>query len=96
MQSKDMVIMMAQTLINIRIDEDLKKSMESVCKELGINISTAFTIFAKKMSREQRIPFDVSVDPFYSDINKERLSKSIADLKAGKGTVHELIEAEDE
>ncbi len=38
-----MVIMMAQTLINIRIDEDLKKSMESVCKELGINISTAFT-----------------------------------------------------
>ena len=44
-----MVIMLAQTLINIRIDEDLKKSMESVCKELGINISTAFTIFAKKL-----------------------------------------------
>ena len=31
--------------------------------------TTAFTIFAKKVSREKRIPFDVSVDPFYSESN---------------------------
>lgn len=89
---------MAQTSINIRMDEELKKSVESVCKDLGINLTTAFTIFAKKMSREQRIPFDVSVDPFYSEVNQARLRKSIDDVASGKSklTVHELIEVEDE
>lgn len=48
---------MAQTTINIRMDEELKKSFENVCDELGLNMSTAMTIFAKKMSRERRIPF---------------------------------------
>ena len=38
---------MAQTNINIRIDEDLKKEMEITCRELGLNITTAFNIFAK-------------------------------------------------
>ncbi|MFR5865578.1 MAG: type II toxin-antitoxin system RelB/DinJ family antitoxin [Acutalibacteraceae bacterium] len=40
--------MMAQTTINIRMDEELKKSFENVCDELGLNMSTAMTIFAKK------------------------------------------------
>ena len=87
---------MPQVSINIRIDEDLKKSMEHTCQVLGMNMTTAFTIFAKKMSREQRIPFDVSVDPFYSDANMARLKKAIADIEAGKVTEHELIEVEDE
>ena len=55
---------MAQTLINLRIDEDVKRSMEQTCKELGITMSAAFNIFARKMSREKRIPFEVSLDPF--------------------------------
>lgn len=60
---------MAQTSVNIRMDEELKKSMEKTCHELGMNMTTAFIIFAKKMCREQRIPFEVSVDPFYSEKN---------------------------
>ena len=39
---------MAQTLVNIRMDEELKKSMERTCLDLGMNMTTAFTIFAKK------------------------------------------------
>lgn len=54
---------MGQTLVNIRMDEDLKKNMEATCKELGMNMTTAFTIFAKKVSREKRIPFEVSIEP---------------------------------
>ncbi len=38
----------------------------------------------------------INVDFFYSEANVERLRKSIASLEAGKGTVHELIEADDE
>ncbi len=60
---------MAQAMINFRMDEELKKNMEETCRELGMSMTTAFTIFAKKMTREKRIPFEVSVDPFYSETN---------------------------
>lgn len=39
---------MAQTLVNIRMDEELKKNMDEICKELGITMSAAFNMFAKK------------------------------------------------
>ena len=45
---------MAQVLISIRMDEELKKNMEQICQELGMNLTTAFTIFAKKMTRKVR------------------------------------------
>ncbi len=83
---------MAQTLINIRMDEDLKKNLEQTCQELGMNVTTAFTIFAKKMCREKRIPFEVSIDPFYSESNMEHLRRGIKALNRGKGIEHELIE----
>jgi addiction module RelB/DinJ family antitoxin len=51
---------MAQVTLHIRMDEELKKSMEEICQELGINLTTAFTIFAKKMVLEKAIPFEVS------------------------------------
>ena len=44
---------MAQTLVNIRMDEELKRNMEQTCQELGMNMTTAITIFAKKMTREK-------------------------------------------
>ena len=83
---------MAQALVNFRMDEELKKNMEDTCKDLGMNMTTAFTIFAKKMTREKRIPFEVSADPFYSEVNQRILNKAIKELNDGKGTVHELIE----
>lgn len=90
---------MAQTTISIRIDEDLKREMEQTCKELGLNMTTAFTIFAKKMSRERRIPFEVSIDPFYSASNLKAIDESIAEINDGKvvlKTMKELEAMEDE
>lgn len=82
---------MAQAVnVNFKLDADIKKDMEQVCSELGLSMSAAFTIFARKVARENRIPFEVSVDPFYSEENMARLKKSIADLNAGKGTVHDV------
>lgn len=73
---------MAQTLVNIRMDEDLKKSMEATCKELGMNMTTAFTIFAKKVSREKRIPFEVSIEPVIFEKTPDEWDKAmIADSK---------------
>ena len=90
---------MAQTLVNIRMDERLKRSMEKTCQELGMTMTTAFTIFAKKMSREKRIPFEVSVDPFYSASNMKILKESIRQLNNGEvveKTLEELKELENE
>lgn len=85
---------MAQAMINFRMDEELKKSMEETCKDLGLSMTTAFTIFAKKMTREKRIPFDVSVDPFYSESNMVYLKKVVEDIESGKAILaeHELLE----
>ena len=91
---------MPQAMINFRMDEDLKKGMEQACKDMGMSLTTAFTIFATKVSKERRIPFEVTADPdpFYSEANMARLRKSIADVKSGKATltVHELIEVDDD
>ena len=88
------VVIMAQAMINFRMDEELKKSMEETCKDLGLSMTTAFTIFAKKMTREKRIPFDVSVDPFYSESNMTYLKKVVEDIESGKAVLveHELVE----
>lgn len=50
------------TLVNFRLDQDTKRSMEGICHDLGMSMTTAFTLFAKKVDRERRIPFDVSLD----------------------------------
>lgn len=85
---------MAQTMVNFRMDAELKKNMEETCKDLGLSMTTAFTIFAKKMTREKRIPFEVSVDPFYSESNMSYLKKIVEDIEYGKAVLveHDLIE----
>lgn len=63
-----------------------------LCNDMGLSMTAAFTIFAKTVTREKRIPFEVSADPFYSASNMRHLQKAISDLNAGKGVEHELIE----
>lgn len=87
---------MAQVLVNFRVEQEDKERMESVCKELGLSMSAALTIFMKKVGREHRIPFEVSSDPFYSAENMERLKTAIEDAKAGRRmTEHEPIEVDE-
>ena len=85
---------MAQVLVNFRLDEDDKKGMEEVCRELGMSMSTAFTIFAKKVRRERRIPFEISIDPFYSSANIEYLQSVTSEIDSGKAKLeeHDLLE----
>ena len=51
---------MAQTNINIRMDENLKREFESVCAEIGLTMTSAFTVFAKAVSINKEIPFKLS------------------------------------
>ena len=79
-----------QAAVNFRMDQELENNMETVCKEMGLSMTAAFTIFAKKVCRERRIPFEISADPFYSDENIARLKASIAQMETTGGTVHEV------
>ena len=78
------------TTVSVRMDENLKRDFDEICNELGLSMTTAITMLAKKMTREQRLPFELSVDPFYSEQNMARLRKSIAEMEATGGTVHEV------
>ena len=82
---------MAQVLVNFRLDEEDKKGMEEVCRDLGMSMSTAFTIFAKKMRRERRIPFEVSVDPFYSEANMSYLKKVMSEIDSGEAVLADKV-----
>lgn len=48
------------TPVSFRMDENLKKDFEKTCSELGMNMTTAITLFALKVTREKRIPFEIS------------------------------------
>ena len=87
---------MATTSVTVHMDENLKKQAETLFEEMGLNMTTAITIFAKAVVRQGKIPFEITADPFWSESNQKHLRKAIADLEAGKGKPHELIEVDDE
>lgn len=81
---------MSQSTVSVRMDEALKQEFDTVCNDLGLSMSTAVTMLAKKMAREKRLPFEVALDPFYSTENQARLRRSIAQMEATGGAVHEV------
>jgi DNA-damage-inducible protein J len=79
--------MMPQTAVNFRMDNELKERFSEVCCDMGINASTAFTIFAKTVVRENGIPFPVSADPFLSENNLLAIRRAKERLDAGEGII---------
>ena len=84
---------MASTNVNIRMDSYLKNQFEAFCSDVGMTMTTAFVIFAKKTVNEHRIPFEIS-----SEIPNATTRKAIEDTKKGIGlskgfsSVKELME----
>jgi DNA-damage-inducible protein J len=88
---------MAQATITARVDERDKMDFDAFCSAVGLNTSTAINLYVKAVLRERRIPFEImqNTDPFYSAGNQAYVMKSVQELRAGKGTAHELIEEEE-
>ena len=84
---------MAQTNVNIRMDENLKRAFDAICGAFGMSMTTAVTIFAKTVVREQRIPFEIALHT-----PNEETRAAIDDVNNGKGlsrkfhSVKELME----
>ena len=52
---------MSTTAISIRLDADIKKQFDDLCKEFGLSTNAAFNLFARTVVREQAIPFPISL-----------------------------------
>lgn len=84
---------MAQTSVNIRMDAELKRQFEAFCTDMGMSMTTAFCIFAKKVVREYRIPFEIG-----GEVPNEETRRAIEDARKGIGlsrkfsSVEELME----
>lgn len=83
---------MGISTFTMQMDEDFGQEFSAVCEELGCDIPTAVTMLGKKMICERRIPFEISADPFHSLANLAHLDRGIAQLEAGKGKIHDLID----
>ena len=53
---------MTTTTVTIRMDADTKAGFERFCKAIGMPVSTAFNMFAKKTVRDNAIPFALALD----------------------------------
>ncbi len=71
---------MANININIRMDSDLKQQFEAFCNDVGMTMTTAFTVFAKKAVREYRIPFEIG-----AEVPNAETKKAIEDARKGIG-----------
>lgn len=82
--------------LSVRVDEKDKKNFEAFCNETGMNVSVAINMFIKTVLREHKLPFEIKVDPFYSESNIKYLEKMASDIKDGKAKFeeHELIEVD--
>lgn len=85
---------MAQTSVNIRMDEELKKQFDAFCSDVGMNMTTAFCIFAKTVVRERRIPFEIKADEPNEDTYLA-MDKAVKDkdIYGPFETVSDLMEA---
>lgn len=71
---------MEMTELTIRIDAELKKSMECLCDQLGISLASAFTIFANAFVMEKGFPFSVKIQE--KSIMQEKMLADTEELLA--------------
>ena len=84
------------TSISVRMDNALKTAFEAACEDMGMPMAVAMTIFAKRVARDRRIPFDVSApsDPFYSESNLRAIDEADERVKKGHYIVKTIEELE--
>jgi len=86
---------MAQINVNIRMDDELKKEFDTLCRDLGLTMTAAFTVFAKTVVMRQGIPFDISKDIPNAEtkaaIEEVRVMKRDPSLGKGYTDVDEMM-----
>ena len=60
-------------IVNVRVDENIKRDVEKLYDNLGMNISTAVNMFFKQCLMEQGLPYQPKVKHKHITL-KERLN----------------------
>ena len=68
---------MSTTAISIRLDSDIKKQFENLCKEFGLSTNAAFNLFARTVVREQAIPFPITLNRSESEKRSKLAQKAL-------------------
>ena len=77
------------TTVSLRLDDELKKGLDQMCAEMGMSLTTFFTIYAKRALRERRIPFEINapapaIDP--ESLNWNRIREKTLEAEHINGT----------
>lgn len=73
---------MAQTNVNIRMDQNDKMLFNDICEQLGMTMSTAMNVFAKAVIRQGGFPFKLDLER----PNAETL-EAIEDVNLGRNLI---------
>ena len=73
------------TTVSLRFEDSMKKELDDLCFEMGMNLPTFFMIYAKRVLHDRAIPFEVKAvnDPFYSEENMSALRRAVQQGKSG-------------
>ena len=84
------------TTVSLRFEDGMKKELDEMCSEMGMNITTFFMVYAKRALRDRRIPFDITapIDPFYSKTNMSQIDKAVGQVGSGKVVTKTMDELE--
>ena len=70
---------MRQTAFTVRMDTEVKKKFDELCKDFGISANTAFNMFARAVIKQERIPFNVESE---NQAKLQRAGEAIERMRA--------------
>ena len=80
--------------VNIRMDDATKQQFDAFCSEVGLSVSAAFNLFAKRVIKEQRSPFEITTEvPNAKTLAAMDTAETGQDVYGPFDTVAELMEA---
>ena len=90
--------------VSLRFDDTMKKELDELCEEMGMNITTFFTIYAKRALRDRKIPFEIAApakraNPPLAEgaLTREELDRELAkgmdSIKAGRVHTADEVDA---
>ncbi|MDR0990952.1 MAG: type II toxin-antitoxin system RelB/DinJ family antitoxin [Propionibacteriaceae bacterium] len=86
---------MASTTLTVRMDSDLKAQAEKIFHSMGLNFTTAFTIFTRRVVQDREIPFTIKAeeaDPFYDEANQRHLKQVLDEARNGHGLITKTMD----
>ena len=82
--------------VSIRLDDQEKSQLETLVGNMGLNLSTFFQIYAKRVLHDRKIPFELTAldEPFYSESNMKQLIRADEQAKNGQVIRKTMVELE--